>query len=186
MTDFTTGGMRLEYDDDYGRSTTGDNLRVHTEVVDVNADGRHDLLVYSKDSGGTRLHLAVPQSAGGWQLDGAGTLLFSDRYRYADLNADGLLDAYKLVAQPPTETSPFAPAGYDLEVRYLKPDPAQAVTSDRYYAFGPATIKTLDFLPQAAGTTDLINWQSLETAKVQLADVMRGRNLINGRFFSAD
>ena len=174
MTAFTSGDMRLEYDDYYVNSNFGDGLRVYAEVVDYNGDGRHDLLVYSEESGGTRLHLAVPQATGGWQLsDGTGTddLLFTDRYRYADLNSDGLLDAYRLVARPPTETSPFAPAGYNLEMRYLTQDTTQAATSSRYYKFGPAMTKPLDFAPQAPGTTDTLNWQSLETAKVQLADV---------------
>ena len=171
---FTVGGDELEYDDNYGTSNYGDNLRVHTEVVDYNGDGRHDLLVYSTDDDETKLHLAKPQTDGSWKLDGTGTRLFSGRYRYADLNSDGLLDAYKLVALPPAQTGQWAPAGYQMEVRYLERDTTAAVSSDRYYAYGNAETRTINFTPQTPNPDDptsLLRWQSLETAKVQVADV---------------
>ena len=179
MKKFTNNQSRLEYNDDYGRANYGDNLRVHTEVVDYNADGRLDILVYSEGTDRTELHLAVPQSSGGWRLDGRGEFLFSGRYRYADLNSDGLLDAYKLVAVYGENTQ--VPTGYNLEVRYLKPASGQTVASDRYYAFGAAQTLTVAFaqLPPTSSSQDIdpnvlpsyFNWKTLRQSDLPLADV---------------
>ncbi|MDE2876975.1 MAG: FG-GAP-like repeat-containing protein, partial [Gemmatimonadota bacterium] len=181
---FMSGGMILEYEDDYGISPYGYNLRVHTAVVDYNGDGRHDLLVYSDEAKQTRLHLAVPQSTGGWLLSAgaeADDAVLSGRYQYADLNSDGLQDAYKLVV---TEFSPHdsrVPVKYGLEVRYLKPAAGRQPSSSRYYAFAPAETLTVPFeqldptppLPTSpAGTPPTFDqWRALLQADVTLADV---------------
>ena len=166
---FVGGGTALEYDDNYGESIYGDNLRVHTEVVDYNGDGRHDLLVYSTETNQTRLHLSQPQSTGGWRLAGPGTVLFNERYRYADLNADGLLDAYRLV-----ESVSWQRPTYTLEVRYLKPRIGASATSPTYYAYSAAQSLPIGFI-SASGPVgppgEGREWHSLETAKVQIADV---------------
>ena len=179
MKKFTNNQSHLEYNDDYGNANYGDNLRVHTEVVDYNADGRLDILVYSEGTDRTELHLAVPQIEGGWKLAGRGEFLFSGRYRYADLNSDGLLDAYKLVAVYGENTQ--VPTGYNLEVRYLKPASGQAVASDRYYAFGAAQTLTVAFaqLPPTSSSQDIdpnvlpsyFNWKTLRQSDLPLADV---------------
>ena len=184
---FVGGGTSLEYDDGYGTSNYGENLRVHTEVVDYNGDGRHDLLVYSAKTNETRLHLAVPQTTsgtqatGGWRLSAGATVsdrLFDGRYRYADLNSDGLLDAYRLVelSHPaPQQGQPtrYAPAGYKLAVRYLKRNTAAKPDSSRYYAYTGETQLPIGFTPQAATATglELLRWRSLEVADVALADM---------------
>ena len=179
---FTNNLSELEYDDDYGSSLTGENLRVHTEVVDYNGDGRHDLLVYSAEADETRLHLALPQSTGGWRLSAGAAVsdrLFSGRYRYADLDSDGLLDAYKLVAVYGENTQ--VPTGYNLEVRYLKRDTAATVTSDRYYKYGAAQTLSVAFdqlppspLPEGSpeGVKPFhLRWKTLGQSDLPLADV---------------
>ena len=173
MTQFTNNQFRLEYNDDYGRSNYGDNLRVHTEVVDYNADGRLDILVYSEGTDRTELHLAVPQSEGGWRLAGRGEFLFNGRYRYADLDSDGLLDAYKLVELPPVPplTGVWNSPGYQLEVRYLKRDMSQTETSDRYYAYTEPLSLSIDFSSRLVETEFERSWRYLRRADVQLADV---------------
>ena len=146
--DFTDSVSELEYEDNYENAI----LRVHTEVVDYNADGRMDIIVYSKMAGRTKVHLSKPQATGGWRLDDTGIdLRFTGRYRYADLDSDGLVDAYKLVARDgentlvPTGYNLQVPTEYHLEVRYLKPASGQTVTSDRYYGFGTAVTLPLPF-----------------------------------------
>ena len=118
---FTNGQFDLKYSDDYGESDYGDNLRVHTAVVDYNADGRMDIIIHSEQTGRTKVYLSTPQDSGGWRLDSAGIdLMFKGRYRYADLNADGLQDAYKLVplcGKEVCEEGAHVPTGYHLEMR---------------------------------------------------------------------
>ncbi|MYI74270.1 MAG: hypothetical protein F4057_02810, partial [Acidobacteria bacterium] len=180
---FVGGGTALEYDDDYGTSDYGNNLRVHTEVVDYNGDGRHDLLVYRAETDETRLHLSVPQAAGGWLLSaGAATndRVLRGRYRYADLNADGLLDAYKLVVTGYSPHDSRVPVSYGLEVRLLKPAPGQPPSSSRYYAFAPAHTLAVPFTqlapiaPPDGSPPDTppsyYQWRTLEQADVPLAD----------------
>ena len=175
-TAFTVGGVKLEYDDDYGNSDYGDNLGVHTAVVDYNADGRHDILIYSTQANQTKLHLAKPQTDGAWKLDGTGTLLFTGRYRYADLNSDGLLDAYKLVeTRGAGPVWIWAPTGYQLEVRYLQRDANALTTSATYYAYGDAQTYDITFTPTPTPATDstvpVLQWDSLSETDAQLADV---------------
>ena len=165
---FTNNRSTLDYNNDaYGTSGYGDNLRVHTVALDYNADGRMDLAVYSTRSNQTRVHLSRPQAGGGWRLDSTGVLLFNGRYRYADLNSDGLLDAYRLVAVY-GETN-FIPTGYNLEVRYLKRAAGQAVTSARYYAYGAPVTLSVAFTPSLPDA--LLQWKRLALADVALADV---------------
>ena len=181
---FVGGKTSLEYDDDYGTNRYGDNLRVHTEVVDYNGDGRHDLLVYSAEADETRLHLAVPQAAGGWRLSAgaaANDRVLSGRYRYADMNSDGLLDAYKLVVAEHSPLDSRVPMKYALEVRYLKPASGRMPSSNRYYAFAPAQTIAMPFTQLAPtppaddsppGTPSVYyQWHTLEQADVPLADV---------------
>ncbi len=185
--DFTNGRSALQYGDDYGESDYGDNLRVHTEAVDYNADGRLDIMVYSEQTDRTTVYLAKPQTTGGWRLDGAGMVLrFNKRYRYADLDADGLADAYRLVAVDKDNNELPAgltqvPLGYHLEVRYLKRDTAKTVTSDQYYKYGPAKTLSVPFTQLAPilppegsppGTRPAyLRWQTLAQADLPLADV---------------
>ena len=62
--DFTGSVSELEYEDNYENAI----LRVHTEAVDYNADGRMDIIVYSKMTGLTKVHLAKPRPVvdGNW------------------------------------------------------------------------------------------------------------------------
>ena len=167
---FTNNQSTLNYNNDaYGTSGYGNNLRVHTVALDYNADGRMDLAVYSTRSNQTRVHLSRPQAGGGWRLDSTGVLLFNGRYRYADLNSDGLLDAYRLVATYGEIT--FIPTGYNLEVRYLKRAAGQALTSSRYYAYGPAVTLPVTFTPRASQGSTSLQWKRLALADVALADV---------------
>ena len=167
---FTNNQSTLNYNNDaYGTSGYGDNLRVHTVALDYNADGRMDLAVYSTRSNQTRVHLSRPQAGGGWRLDSTGVLLFNGRYRYADLDSDGLLDAYRLVAVHGENA--LAPTGYNLEVRYLKRAAGQALTSARYYAYGPAVTLPVTFTPSASQDSTYLQWKHLALADVALADV---------------
>ena len=161
---FTNNRSTLDYNNDaYGTSGYGDNLRVHTVALDYNADGRMDLAVYSTRSNQTRVHLSRPQAGGGWRLDSTGVLLFNGRYRYADLNSDGLPDAYRLVAT--YGEIAFIPTGYNLEVHYLKRAAGQAVTSARYYAYGPAVTLPVTFTPSTSQGT-FLPWKRLAPADV--------------------
>ena len=170
---FTNNRSTLDYNNDaYGTSGYGDNLRVHTVALDYNADGRMDLAVYSTRSNQTRVHLSRPQAGGGWRLDSTGVLLFSGRYRYADLNSDGLLDAYRLVAVYGENN--LIPTGYNLEVRYLKRAVGQALTSARYYAYGTPVTLSVAFTQSATSTISPLlprQWKTLALADVALSDV---------------
>ena len=168
---FTNGDRDLEYDENYGTSQRGKNLRVHTDIIDYNGDGRMDVVVYGEDegSGGSKLYLSIPQSNGTWRLAGSGTELFSNRYRYADVNSDGLLDAYRLVVNA---GAGVVPAGYDLEVRYLAADTDAAATSSAYYAYGAAQTHAIGYtLTSTSEGSHTYTWTSLEEAELSLADV---------------
>ena len=119
----------------------------------------------------TRLHLSTPQAGGGWALDGTGTMLFSHRYRYADLNSDGLLDAYRLDELAPIRTGLKAVSGYRLLVRYLVVDTNADVSSNRYYTYSDEQAHPIDFITQAPDTTTPLRWRSLSMADTALADV---------------
>lgn len=168
----------LVYDVTYGCKVCDDQLKVHVNPVDINADGRQDLLVYSTVDNKTWLHLATPRAgqtqasdAIVWQLDGAGTFLFDGRYRYADLNSDGLLDAYRLDELAPIRTGLKAVSGYRLLVRYLVVDTNAAASSNRYYTYSAARAHPIDFVTQAANTTNRLRWRALSMADTALADV---------------
>ena len=64
----------------------------------------------------------------------------------------------------------LVPTGYNLEVRYLKRAAGQALTSARYYAYGPAVTLPVTFTPSASQGT-FLPWKRLALADVALADV---------------
>ena len=168
----------LVYDVKYGCQVCDEPLKVHVNPVDINADGRQDLLVYSTVDRKTWLHLATPQAtqtqdsdAIVWQLDGVGTFQFDGRYRYADLDSDGLLDAYRLDELAPIRTGLKAVSGYRLLVRYLVVDTDADVSSNRYYTYTAEQAHPIDFVTQALDTTTPLRWRSLSMADTALADV---------------
>ena len=163
---FTTLASCLEYDEDYDK-----NLRVHTDIIDYNGDGRMDVVVYGEDRRTSEVYVSTPQDNGGWRLDGSCTPLFTARYRYADLNADGLLDAYRLVENAGEEQDGVVvPASYDLEVRYLKAASTAEATSSTYYAYGEAQAYAIAFTPTRTSVGDAVFWPSLDEAELALAD----------------
>ena len=152
---FTTLASYLEYDEDYHpKSWRGNRLRVHTAIIDYNGDGRMDIVVYGDDEGTSKVYVATPQTDSTWQLDGNGTQLFTARYRYADVNSDGLLDAYRLVENKDNNN---VLEGYELEVRYLIKASDAEVTSATYYAYGSAVQRSVSFTPSGTslGEPDL-------------------------------
>ena len=108
---FDGGGSYLTYNEDYGTDTgvAADNRRIFPEIIDFNADGRMDVAIYGKDGGNTRVYVSKPQIDKSWKLSSSGVSVGNARYRYADLDSDGLLDAYQLVSG-------------NLKVKYLRPN----------------------------------------------------------------
>ena len=82
-----------------------------------------------------------------------------------------LADAYRLAELPGAVPGVGAPAGYALEVRYLKARADAVANSDTYYAYGALVRRRVDFAPTAPDTDNPLRWQSLGIAKLSLADV---------------
>ncbi|MBL4827138.1 MAG: VCBS repeat-containing protein, partial [Spongiibacteraceae bacterium] len=91
-------------------------------VVDYNADGRHDLLIY--DNTQWKVVLSEPQPDGSWRLGGMiNTGLTEKETEFFDANSDGLIDAAYLVDE-------------HLYLRFLRHDTTQQASSAYYYHYG--------------------------------------------------
>ena len=103
------------------------------EVLDYNADGRMDLLLWNNNdhqpgrNSEWKLFLSKPRAGGNWELKpGPATgLPAMDDLQFLDHNSDGLADAVYL-------------DNGALYARYLEVDPSQPGSSDHYYKFGAA------------------------------------------------
>ncbi|WP_179957465.1 FG-GAP-like repeat-containing protein [Exilibacterium tricleocarpae] len=132
---FSTGATEVTFGEDVGSEA------VNMEVIDYNADGRHDVIVYNKRSGRWRVFLSKPQAGGGWRLSASplATPVTTEDAKFVDINSDGLLDVlYVTSAQ--------------VRVRYMQPDPSQPLGSDHYYHFGPEVTLTIDYLVGKSNT----------------------------------
>ncbi len=85
----TRNPTEISFREDVGRHT------VKLEVIDYNADGRSDLLIYNELDSKWTLYLAE-YSNGAWALNQKSTILpFSnEETSFGDVNSDGLVDAY--------------------------------------------------------------------------------------------
>ena len=119
---FSNGSSALTYHEDVGSED------VKFEIIDYNADGRQDVIVFNERTGRWRVLLASPQSDGTWQLSGTpiDTPVTDVKAHFLDINADGLVDVVTLRNKV-------------LYSRLLQIDPTQPVSSHRRYAFGPET-----------------------------------------------
>ncbi|MDH3588267.1 MAG: FG-GAP-like repeat-containing protein, partial [Gammaproteobacteria bacterium] len=106
------------------------------ETFDYNADGRSDVAFFDHAAGYWKIYLAKPQGDGGWKLSAspqgspaADGNLTSRKTKFADMNADGLVDA--LTINPGLFSS-------SLSIRYMEKSPGQPIESNHFYQFGAA------------------------------------------------
>ncbi len=127
-------------------SFDGDASRevVKMEIIDYNADGRQDVMVYSSHSGGWNLYLSTLLSSGEWRLSGTPIDLgiASSEIFLADANSDGLMDVMYLDRLD----------DHKLYLRLLEQDPSQSISSNRFYRFSSPI--DLAFNPVPAGTDE--------------------------------
>ncbi|MDM3872664.1 SpvB/TcaC N-terminal domain-containing protein, partial [Porticoccus sp. W117] len=140
----TTGGLgsRIKaYEDFQFAGSAGGPDAYKIEVIDYNADGRMDVLLWDNNdhqpgyNSEWRVHLSTPQGSGGWLLATTGIstgLPANNELTFLDVNSDGLVDAV-----------------HDDTVHLMGHDTSQQPTSNRYYRFGSAV--TIDYPRDASG-----------------------------------
>lgn len=116
---FANGAGERSYQEDAGSE------KVIVRVLDYNADGRQDVIVYNQRGGQWNVLLSKPQLDGSWKLSttGIATQITDDDVTFSDINSDGLVDVIW------TTTGQF---GY----RLMEVDPTQTVSSNHYYRWG--------------------------------------------------
>jgi len=94
-------------------------------VIDYNADGRQDVIFYRYGQHRWYVALSEPQSDGSWQLSSSliSTNITEEKASFADLDSDGLLDAYYK-------------SGTKFYVRYLERDGTKSNNSSTAFHFG--------------------------------------------------
>lgn len=104
------------------------NQGTRIKIIDFNADGRQDLLL-GKQGEDYRVHLSIPMADGSWRISAESIALSGIGYdtQFADFNADGLVDAYKI------ENSQVKI--YPMVRRSSAPE-----TSNQYYQFATTPI----------------------------------------------
>ncbi len=119
-----------------------DSLKL--EIIDYNADGRQDVMVYNSRVGGWRVYLSTLMADGEWRLSGSAITLgiTSSDIFLADVNSDGLVDLIYIDRLDE----------HKMFVRLLEHDPSRGLGSKRYYHFGPPI--DLEFNPIIAGTEE--------------------------------
>lgn len=107
-------------------------IKFDPQIVDYNADGRDDVILFVDRSNNLspswELFLSVPVDVDGeieWRLERTGIKMpfVHEDMHFADLNADGLIDAWHMRNDG------------TLETYYLLPDAAQTTGSSRYYSY---------------------------------------------------
>ncbi|UTW45943.1 VCBS repeat-containing protein [bacterium SCSIO 12696] len=139
-----TGGLgsRIKAYEDF-EFGGGVNEAYKIEVIDYNADGRMDVLLWDNNyhqpgkADVWRVHLSTPQGNGGWLLSTtgftSGTGIPAEKdLTLLDVNSDGLVDIVQ-----------------GDQVYLMEPDPSEPVTSNRFYRFGAAI--TIDYPRNASG-----------------------------------
>ena len=135
---FTNGSGAVTYHEDVGSED------VKVQIIDYNADGRQDVIVFNQRSGRWRVLLASPQGDGSWKLSSSpiDTPVTDVDANFLDINADGLVDVVTLRNKV-------------LYSRLLQIDTSQPANSHRRYTFGAEVV--LGDVPTAAGLPQYIN-----------------------------
>ncbi len=122
----------------------GINNSLKMEIIDYNADGRQDVMVFNSQTGGWSVYLSTLMPAGDWRLSSNRINLgiASREVFLTDANSDGLVDVVYVDRDD----------AHKLFVRLLEHDPSQGLGSNRYYHFGSPI--DLNFNPVPAGTEE--------------------------------
>ncbi len=108
---------------------------VRFQAIDINSDGRQDIVAHDVGAGGWKVFVSAPQGNGVWKLQSTGVTIAQtglDRANFADMNSDGLVDFVGY--RQSVEWNSGDPHVY---VKYLEHDTSQPVSSSQYYQFGP-------------------------------------------------
>ncbi|TQV70787.1 hypothetical protein FKG94_20905 [Exilibacterium tricleocarpae] len=120
---FASGAQHYKYGENA-------NETILMKVIDYNADGRQDIMVWSLRAAKWELYLSVPDGQGGWKLSRRSDITFpfnSLNIALIDINSDGLIDAWD-----------------GTNVFYLQRDPSQAASSATAYHFSSAEPLAID------------------------------------------
>jgi len=123
---FSNGNLEITYYEEVGSGS------VKLDVLDYNADGRMDAIVYNQTSGFWKVYLSTPQTDGSWKLTSNAyhTVVTNKNALFQDVNSDGLADAIYLVdSDDVTDAAVY--------IRYLTHNTAEGIDSNHYYQFGP-------------------------------------------------
>jgi len=87
---FTSGLWDVRYHENPGQED------VKLEVMDYNADGRMDVLVWGERTAVWKVYLSTPQGNGVWKLSSTPitTALTQEELKFSDIDSDGLVDAF--------------------------------------------------------------------------------------------
>lgn len=110
----------------YSEDVEANGEKVVLEVIDYNADGRQDAIVYRTNGNEWSVHLSIPKDDGSWALSSErlSTGIHVDSAQFIDMNGDGLQDAFYM-----DDTG-------KAYVRYLEVDPdVLDASSNVYYHF---------------------------------------------------
>lgn len=158
--------LNIDDGDDCDRSTGtwcykyGENAYeeepVKIEVVDYNADGRQDILVYSHNQAQWQLYLSTPQINGGWKLRRDIVMPFTAQKTYfLDVNADGLIDALS-----------FTNTTLNAHLLSVSGEPA---SSSKFYDYGSMVSYSVPMPApgffEIGDTTTLLNGQTVTTTE---------------------
>ncbi len=144
---FVSGAQHYKYDENADE-------RVKLEVIDYNADGRQDIMVWAQRTARWELYLSVPHGDGVWKLQRRSDITFpftSGGIAFIDIDSDGLADAWD-----------------GNEVFYLQRDPAQADSSSTAYHFGSGEPLDIIYRPHRGvgdingdGRVDVLGWLTI-------------------------
>lgn len=171
---FDNGHQGITFGEDVGQT-------MKLEVMDYNADGRQDVILFNQRSGQWRVYLSKPQLDGSWKISAAplNTGITDDRAKFSDVNSDGLVDVTTY-----DTPEPIVPLWYtESYFQLLGVDGAQANTSPSFYKFGaPASSQmpnqnTTKFLASGLPTAVDFNGDGLND-ELRNAFIMVGSNRV--------
>ncbi len=130
--------------------TPGNQPQYQLNILDYNADGRHDIALRYRDSGSWSIHLAKPDNQGNWYVNALNPISTPSDVvgrHFIDINGDGLVDNVGEVA------------------KFLKRNPAAADTSTTPYAFsGEKNLQNTDNIAygdfNGDGNIDLVSFEA--------------------------
>ncbi len=128
---FDNGAGEITFAEDVGETML-------LEVIDYNADGRQDVILFNGRSGQWQVQLSKPQSDGTWKLSGTriATGIGGKDTEFGDINSDGLVDLlWNGNTSNDSESQHLS--------RRLVRDAAKQITADSFYKFDDQKLGTL-------------------------------------------